>query len=131
MKSFRKILLTVRDLPEEVRKLLALLFLLVAAILLFNKWATGISTRLTLSSVSLSSNKQRFSAAAENPPAPLASIADSWQSLGKIVKSPPAYSADSSESLNQKVKDKISDSLAGLYVILEKIWRYIYEPLKK
>ena len=126
MKTLERILRAIRNLPEEARKLLAIFFLLVAAVLLFNKWAVGVSSRLTLSPVSLSAKSLQPSTVAENPPAPLASIADSFKSLEKLVKNPSTDFVDSSKFLSQEVKGKVSDSVTGLYAVLEKTWKYIY-----
>lgn len=139
MKFLKIILSAIRNLPEEIRKLLTLIFLLVAATLLFNEWAAGVSSRLTLSPVSVSLNRQQLSTAVESPPAPLASIADSFKSLEKLVKPPLAVaSKESSSSLKRKVKNLIASPIqffkeklgkASLYEKLEKVWNFEFKLL--
>ena len=139
----------IHNLPEEARKLLAGFFLLVAAVLLFNNWALSVSSNLASPVVFPPENESQFPALPASPgnsatlreetksesvqtaPAPFASIADSVKSLEKLIKNPSADSSDSSESLSQRVKEKTSNSVAALYAVLEKTWKYIYDPFKK
>lgn len=143
MKSLRRILRAIHNLPEEVRKLLAGFFLLMAAVLLFNNWAAGVSSDLTLVQLTPAETASPEKSAGPKPgseisatepapaaPAPFESIADSVKSLEKLIKGPPADTADSSKPLGREVKEKVSDSVAGLYAILEKTWKYVYEPLR-
>lgn len=142
MKSLVRFLAAVRNLPEEVRKLLAGFFLLIAAVLLFNNWTTSVSSKLTQLSVSppdsaavsqvatpssLFGNKEgeKTEPAAKIPP-PLESIADSVKSLEKLIQSQPTDSVWDTTNLKQK----INNLAASLYEISEKIWKYIYNQLK-
>ncbi len=141
MKSFSKILLAVRNFPEEIRKLLAIFFLSIAAVLLFNHWTASVSSGLTLPVGSPPKNGQQFSVASVNPievgektkpeslpndPAPLSAIVDSFQSLEKLIKSP---SSDSVGETNTNVKQKINNLGANLYEGLEKIWNFKFKLL--
>lgn len=162
MKALRIILRAIHNLPEEARRLLAGFFLLIAAILLFNNWATSVSSDLTLEKISaaqqmatpektagakpgseisagsvrsleataeilLPGKKETGSESAPAMPAPLESIASSIKSLEKLIKSPPANSGETEVN----IKQKINNLTASLYGGLEKIWKYVYEPLKK
>lgn len=140
MKSLRGALRAIHNLPEEVRKLLAGFFLLIAAVLLFNNWATSVSSDLTLVQLTPAETASPAKSAGLKPgseisatepataaPAPFESIADSVKSLEKLIKSPSANSAERTET---NIKQKIHNLNASLYGGLEKIWKYVYGPLQ-
>lgn len=120
MKPLQTFLETIRALPEEIRRFLAVFSLVIAAIIVFFGWNIIAPYRLTTLS------GETISPAA----------APGFQNLEDIQKqealSPLEGITESFKSLQFIIgpKETGRSGLASISTFLEKTWRYVYDPLK-
>lgn len=141
MKSKSDILYHIRRLPEGVRVILALFFMLVAAGFLFNSWTVGVSSGLGSTIVSESAkgvelpsdekyntavpDGQKSDAAAEVS-SPFFSVIDSVRSFAKIFEPTLSAGGLGNISVVKEGFDRLASKVSGF---LGKIWERVYGTL--
>lgn len=121
MKPLKNFLQAIRSLPEEARRLLAGLSLVIAAIIIFSGWSMLISSRLTT-----------LSGETVSPAAPINPAGLEYVPQGEETLSPLEGITESFRSLQSVIgpTNAGKSGLASITTFFEKAWRYVYDPLK-
>ena len=124
MKRIIKILHSIRTVPEEGRRLLAWISMVVIGVLLFSAWSFMTGLRLAHLSDPEKSMAEQTDAmtavTAGNALTPLSGISESLKSLAALVKPAETPTSESGEGGRKNPGN-----------ILTRIWQWLYEALER